>query len=407
MKIFERFAGDPKFTSLEFRLFNSITFVNAVLNILGSFFVFHLPNSWTIFAITFGSGLIFLMLYYLSRFKNLTKKLFWPFSITLLTYLSINWFTNSGSTGGAHYYIIPALVIATILLENHQIVAVYLVFLAVISGLFYIEYFHPELMIQYSSREERYIDVYLNYSFVLILNGILIFILVQNLNVERKKSESLLLNILPESIADELKKYNFVKPASHTSVSVLFCDMVGFTKIAESMSPSELISELDYIFTNFDRIVKKHKIEKIKTIGDSYMAVAGLPNKLQAHAIYAVLCALDLVKFMEEFRIDRKKNNRPCWEFRLGIHSGDVVAGVVGKDKFAYDIWGDTVNTASRLESSGVIGKVNVSKTTYDLVHEYFECESRGKIDAKNKGPMEMFLVHGLKNKYINNIKDV
>ncbi|MCB1176609.1 MAG: adenylate/guanylate cyclase domain-containing protein [Leptospiraceae bacterium] len=401
IKIIEKLIGNPKFTSLEFRLFNSITLVNGILNILGAFFTFHLPNFIFVFSITMGSGVLFLLFYYLSRFYNLHEKLFWPFTICLIIFLSFNWITNSGSTGGAHYYFIPALTISTILMRNRKILLVYSLYLIVILSLFYIEYFHKDMITYYPDIQERYLDVIPNYSFIFILNGILILILVKNLNVEKKKSESLLLNILPQMIADELKQYDSVKPSKYNSASVMFSDMAGFTKIAEMMSPEELVEELHFIFSAFDEIVCRHGIEKIKTIGDAYMAVSGVPHFSKTHAIDICLCALEMVEFMKNLRERKVKENKPFWEFRLGIHSGEVVAGVVGKEKFAYDLWGDTVNTASRLESSGVKGRVNISIDTYNLVKDYFICESRGKIPAKNKGEIEMFLLIGLKDEYL------
>lgn len=400
MSLLYKIFGHPKKTSLENRLFNYITLVNGVLNIIGSFFVFYLPNAWFIFGITFGSGLFFILFYALSRFKNYTESLFWPFTITLLTFLSINWITNAGSIGGSHYYFIPALVISTIIMRHHRIIYVYLVYALLVGFLFTLEHNYPEIITQHNDLEERFQDVAGNYIFVLLLNGLLIFILVRNLNAERDKSESLLLNILPTTVADELKSNDFVKPKSFESVSVLFTDMAGFTQISETMSPEELIHELDEIFSEFDRITEKYGLEKIKTIGDAYMAVSGLPKENKNHAINAVLCSLEIIDYMSRHKKKRESMGKACWELRLGIHSGKVVAGVVGKNKFAYDVWGDTVNTASRLESSGVVGQVNISLSTFEMIKEYFYCENRGQISAKNKGEIQMYLVHGLNKEY-------
>ncbi|MCE9499863.1 MAG: adenylate/guanylate cyclase domain-containing protein, partial [Leptospira sp.] len=214
---------------------------------------------------------------------------------------------------------------------------------------------------------------------------------------ERKKSDNLLLNILPLSVAEELKSKDSVIPKHFDSVSVLFTDMAGFTKIAEKMTPVELIGELDEIFSHFDSVSKSCGLEKIKTIGDSYMAAGGLPEENRTNAIDSVLCGLKFQRFMEDHKTGRIKENKPYWELRLGIHTGPVVAGVVGKEKFAYDIWGDTVNTASRLESSGVTGRVNISGATFDLVKDFFDCEHRGKVSAKNKGEIDMYLVNRIK----------
>lgn len=385
--------GDPKKSSLEHRLFNSISLVNGIINILGSFGTFYLPNFLILFSLSFFTGILFLFFYYLSRFKNIYYVLFWPFNLTILFYLSINWITNGGSIGGSHYYLIPALVIATILLRKHNIYFVYSIYILVTIFLFGIEFFKPEFMTMYKMDRERYLDAGGNYVFILILTGILIFILSKNLDLERKKSDNLLLNILPEKIAQELKENDKVIPKYYESVSVIFTDMAGFTKIAEKLKPDELVSILDHIFSEFDKIIKKYNIEKIKTIGDAYMCAGGIPTENLSHAFDAVSCAVELNQYMKKLKIQKEKSGEPFFELRIGVHTGPIIAGVIGKEKFAFDIWGDTVNTASRMESSGVIGEVNISKNTYDLVKDKFLCEYRGKINAKNKGEIDMYLV--------------
>ncbi len=332
-------------------------------------------------------------MYFISRIKSIYHSLFWPFNLIILIYLSWMWFFNGGSVGGNHYYFIPALVIATILLRRHNVWLVYLIYAASTALLYGIEFFHRDLVKSYSNDTERYLDAGGNYLFVQILTGLLIFILTRNLNIERKKSDSLLLNILPESVAEELKKNDFVIPIRYESVTVLFTDMAGFTKIAESMSPEILLSELDLFFREFDLITKKHSMEKIKTIGDSYMAAGGLPISNNTHSIDAVLCGLEFQKFMRLKKKERENKHLPFWELRLGIHTGSVVAGVVGTKKFAYDIWGDSVNTASRMESSGIPGEVNISQETFEKIKDFFICDHRGKIKAKNKGEIDMYLV--------------
>ena len=202
---------------------------------------------------------------------------------------------------------------------------------------------------------------------------------------ERRKSEKLLLNILPVETAKELKAKGKAAAKHYDSVTVMFTDFKGFTSIAEKLSAEELVRELDMLFKKFDEIISKYQIEKIKTIGDAYMCASGLPTVNKDHAEIIVNAALD----MQEWVV--KQNNQ--WKMRIGIHSGPVTAGVVGDKKFAFDIWGDTVNTASRMESSGEPNAVNVSEATYQLVKEKFQFESRGKIPAKNKGEIEMFYV--------------
>lgn len=218
------------------------------------------------------------------------------------------------------------------------------------------------------------------------------------LQEEKDKTEELLLNILPKETAEELKLNNKVVPRSYDIATVLFTDFKGFTMIAEKLSPEELVYEIDYCFREFDKIISKYRIEKIKTIGDAYMCAAGLPKEDKNNALEMAKAALEIRDFMETHKMECKKANKPCFEIRIGLHTGKVVAGVVGTKKYAYDIWGDTVNLAARMESSGEPGKVNVSGDTYKLVKEEFYCSHRGKIEAKNKGQVDMYFIEGTKN---------
>lgn len=208
---------------------------------------------------------------------------------------------------------------------------------------------------------------------------------------EKEKSESLLLNILPAKIAQELKTKSEVEPVYYPSVTVLFTDFSGFTRLAENMTPQELVKELDGCFTQFDEICKRYNLEKLKTIGDSYMCAGGIPDHNKTHIIDACLTAIEIQSFMIQMKDIKEMLGMPFWELRLGIHTGPVVAGVVGKHKFAFDMWGDTVNIASRMESSGTVGEINVSEKIYEFAKYFFELEPRGKLKAKNKPDMEMY----------------
>ncbi len=222
----------------------------------------------------------------------------------------------------------------------------------------------------------------------------------QALEREKEESERLLQNILPKEVADQLKNKGVVDPKPYRKVSVLFTDFQGFTKISEKLSPKEILKELGVFFEKFDEIIGKHHIEKIKTIGDAYMCVGGLPLRNHSNPLDTVLAALEMQDFAKKYNEQKIAEGKEPWNLRIGIHTGRVIAGVIGKKKFAYDIWGDTVNTASRMESAGEIGKVNISETTYEYIKDYFDCEERGKIEAKNKGLIKMYFVLGLKEEY-------
>lgn len=206
--------------------------------------------------------------------------------------------------------------------------------------------------------------------------------------VERKKSDDLLLNILPEEVAEELKQNGNTIAKQYDDVTVLFTDFVNFTGAGEMMSPQALVDELHACFRSFDEITDKYNIEKIKTIGDAYLAVGGLPLPDAKHAENVVRAAIKISNYMND---RQAKLGKKTFEVRIGVHSGSVVAGIVGVKKFAYDIWGDTVNTAARLQQSSEPGKINISETTYELVKDKFECTYRGEIDAKNKGSLKMY----------------
>lgn len=210
---------------------------------------------------------------------------------------------------------------------------------------------------------------------------------------EKDRSETLLLNILPAEVAEELKDKGYAEARHFDEVTVLFTDFKGFTSLAEQLTPTELVTEIDYCFRNFDEIITRYGIEKIKTIGDAYMCAGGLPVANRTNPTDVVKAALDIQRFMQEMKQQRISEGRPFFELRLGIHTGPVVAGIVGIKKFQYDIWGDTVNLASRMESSGEVGKVNVSQMTWEKVNSDFKCTYRGKIEAKNKGTVDMYFV--------------
>ncbi len=210
------------------------------------------------------------------------------------------------------------------------------------------------------------------------------------INREKQVSENLLLNILPRDVADELKANGKVQAKLFENVTVLFTDFVNFTNTAERLSPQELIEELDTCFKAFDEITAKYQVEKIKTVGDAYLAVSGLPHAHPHHATEIAKAAIEMRNFMLE---RRSALHDRTFEVRLGIHTGKVIAGIVGMKKFAYDVWGDTVNIAARMEQSSDIGRINISSDTYELIKGSFDCSYRGELDAKNKGKMKMYFI--------------
>ncbi len=212
---------------------------------------------------------------------------------------------------------------------------------------------------------------------------------------ERKKAQELLLNVLPEFIAKELNEKGSVTPRHFPIATVLFTDLAGFTKLTKGLTPIEIVDELNKLFMGFDEILERNNLEKIKTIGDGYMAAGGLPVPNGTNPVDAVRAGLEMVEFVKKIKVANEKQGKPPWDVRIGIHTGDLIAGVIGKNKFVYDIWGITVNTASRMESAGESGKVNISGITYQLVKDKFKCTPRGNIEIKNMGKMEMYFVEG------------
>ncbi len=220
------------------------------------------------------------------------------------------------------------------------------------------------------------------------------------IETQRKKADELLMNIFPAEIAEQLKINGYARSKLYRMASVMFTDFVGFSKIAEKLSTQKLIHELSSYFEMFDKITSWHFVEKIKTIGDSYMCAGGLPLKNKSNPIDIVLAGLEILSFIKKTNLKKTLAGEPCWDIRIGIHTGEVIAGVIGHTKMAYDIWGDTVNLASRMETSGAAGKINISGATYEHIKHYFKCTYRGRIILKNKNAIDMYFVEGLLPKY-------
>ncbi len=226
---------------------------------------------------------------------------------------------------------------------------------------------------------------------------------LDSLTQEKAKSDKIVADILPNRTADQIRREGKAKWDKYERATVLFSDIQGFTKIAEEMNPEALIDELDQFFFHFDSVVEKYNIEKIKTIGDAYMAAGGIPEKNSTNPVEVVLAALEMQAYMQQL----KSTKAEIWDLRIGVHTGPVIAGVIGHKKVSYDIWGDTVNTASRMESSGSPGKVNISAITYGMVKDYFICEYRGKLPVKYKGNIDMYFVTGLRPELAVDLKGI
>ena len=230
--------------------------------------------------------------------------------------------------------------------------------------------------------------------FAIVLLSALLFLGQRNkIKKEKKRSDELLLNILPDEVANEIKLNGSSKPKTFSMVTVMFTDFKDFTRVSQNISAELLVAELDYCFSAFDKLLQKYKVEKIKTVGDAYLCASGLPVSSFTHATDMVSIAIEIRNFMLERKKEKEAKGETPFELRIGIHTGPVVAGIVGVKKYAYDIWGDTVNVAARMEQNSEAGKINISGSTYELVKDKFKCVHRGKIQAKNKGEIDMFFV--------------
>jgi class 3 adenylate cyclase len=335
--------------------------------------------------------------------QNLACHFFCIYNLLLYTYFAI----SHGKVDAAEYFLLTSSVAAMLFFRKFYIVFIYFILNL---GFFWVCKYSFTVMkpfVVMPAGEEAYVP-----------NTILLFVfaflivhyfkvenirqegLLENRNErlaeEKQKSDTLLLNILPEKTADELKETGSAKARQYAMVTVMFTDFINFTKMAAMLQPAELVDMIDTYFSDFDRITSRHNIEKIKTIGDSYMCAGGLPEENVTHPADVVRAALEIQAYMENIKKEKMLRNEAWLELRLGIHTGPVIAGIVGTRKFAYDIWGDTVNTASRVETSGEAGKVNISGATHTLVKDQFHCFYRGKIPAKNKGEIEMYFVEGV-----------
>ncbi len=301
-----------------------------------------------------------------------------------------------GTSYGHQLLFIPGTLLTFLFSQKGRFVNYFIAILLAITFV-YFECFYPASyhMVVFTSdlavvmRTLIHLTVY----FVVALFAIyLTYVLNQienKLKIEREKAELLLFNILPKAIAIRLKSDSHEVADSFPTVSILFADLVGFTDFSTGKPPGEVVDVLNLIFSHFDDLLEKYGVEKIKTIGDCYMVASGLPELQDDHAIRITNFALEISAYLQQMR---KDSGFPL-DMRIGINSGPVVAGVIGKKKFIYDLWGDSVNTASRMESHGIPGRIHVTQATYDLIKDNFRIESRGLIEVKGKGKMQTYIV--------------
>ena len=382
------------------RLINGICAYAAII-----FLGFTIAYAFTDLSATFYESLVAMVLYLITIAFNrlglvdIARAFFLIFNAILFSYFAI----AHGESDGAEYLLFCSSVASMLFFESFLSVSTF--FLVNVGIFFLVKYLfnHIEPFAKHAGAD-LYIENHL-FTFLGLFMIVYFFkrenkrkeleLAEQNevLKQEKDKSERLLLNILPKDVAEELKEFGEVRPRHFDKVAVLFTDFKSFTQIASELSAEELVSDLNACFTAFDEIVKRHQVEKIKTIGDSYMCAYGLSEDGDVDIGVMIEVAKEMTAYMKGVKMTKQTSNLPYYEMRIGIHVGPVVAGIVGASKFAYDIWGDTVNIASRIESSCEIDKINISGAVYDLVKDRFHCESRGKIEIKNGGEIEMYFV--------------
>ncbi|MFT6808816.1 MAG: class 3 adenylate cyclase [Saprospiraceae bacterium] len=382
------------------RLLNGICFFAAII-----FFGFSIAYVDMTFSAIFYESIVAVVLYMLTIFinklglYNIARTFFILFNALLFSYFAV----AHGEADGAEYLLFCSSVASMLFFERFSTISFF--FLFNVAAFWVAKYLFDHVTpFAASAGANLYIE---NHVFTFLgLFMIVYFFKSENqrkehqlvdkneiLTQEMNKSEKLLLNILPEDVAEEMKENGMIKPRHFDQVCVLFTDFKSFTQISESMTPEDLVNELDNYFTAFDKIISNYGIEKIKTIGDSYMCAYGL-NKSEFKPEKIIQASIELQQHIVDVRKKNIRDNKPFFEMRVGIHVGAVVAGIVGKKKFAYDIWGDTVNIASRLESACEVGKINISENLYLLVKDHFQCQPRGNIMMRNRGVLSMYFVN-------------
>lgn len=383
------------FTEIRYlRVSNIAGFLGAIYNAIWMVVVLYISEESIIYISNLLMGLLFLMVLVFNHKGWRVLSAVW---LTTLSLVSVFFFLYLlGYSSGVVVICFLIIVMPYMIFPRKARIMAHVFSFVAFLGLVFCTVFQTHVVAHYGD-----IDPYLSQSINTSLTGFICLTLIGSLSVlidkteeslvlEQKKSDNLLHNILPANIVKDLKESGKTIPKRHNHVTILFTDFQGFTELVASMSPIQLVNELNDIFGRFDEIMEETKVEKIETIGDAYMAACGLQEEVTNHAHNCIVAAQNMLKYLEQ----RNRTNDIKWHMRVGIHSGTIVAGVVGKKKFAYDLFGDTINTASRIESAGEAGKINISETTYQLVKNDFHCKPRGKIFAKGKGELDMYFVN-------------
>jgi adenylate cyclase len=393
-KLLTNIIGSSRVFSLEQRIHNTISIVIGVLSfpmlILLTFLDLRLLH---ILSILF-CGFVNLAFYYLSRFRRRTFALV-PLLVLLIT-LSIIWIYGYGLNGFVHLFLLGLAVPTAILLRGIQRTLGLLLIVATVLSLTLYDINHSDQFLVFDTPSQKYVDFGVNFVMLFVILSLVTTTVLNSLDEERSKSDGLLLNILPAQIAFELKEYGSSKPKRYDSVTVVFSDFVGFSRTCQNLSAEEILQELDVCFSAFDNVTERYSLHRLKTIGDSYMLVGGMPAENANHPASCTHAALEMAEFVHARKAHFDSLAKPYWDIRVGVHTGPVVAGVIGKQKFAYDIWGETVNMASRMESHSLPGRVNISHATYEQVRDKFNCEFRGVQEIKKLDSVQMYFANKL-----------
>lgn len=376
-----------------FRVTNIASVLGVIYNAIWMLVAFFLPDALVIYGSNALLGLIFLMALIFNRKGWRVLASIWLILASYMSLLLFLYLLGYSSGVGVVGFLIIILPYMTFPRKARNIAHIFSI-LACLT-LIVTALFQSNITAHFNG-----LDPYLSQIVNIGITGFICLILIssmsklidkseESLMAEQKKSEDLLQNILPANIIRDLKESGKTTPKRHKNITILFTDFECFTQLVSSISAITLVNELNDIFGQFDEIMDETKVEKIETIGDAYMAACGFEKESTNHAANCIRAAQLMLSYLEE----RNKSHEIKWRMRVGIHSGSVVAGVVGKKKFSYDLFGDTINTASRIESAGEVGKINISSSTYELIKNDFTCLTRGKIFAKGKGELEMYFV--------------